>query len=83
MNSSNDRLTLVPINPDCTKFLEYDFPAVKVGVAEYTEGPTGCTVFHFPNTVSSAVDIRGGSPSTFATDNHNFTDFSERESPLL
>lgn len=41
--------------------LEFDLPDMKVGIAEYEEGPTGCTVFHFPKGVSTAVDIRGGS----------------------
>ena len=28
--------------------LRFDFPGLKVGIAEYDEGPTGCTVFHLP-----------------------------------
>ena len=28
--------------------LAFGFPALRVGVAEYEEGPTGCTVFWFP-----------------------------------
>ena len=43
--------------------LEFDFPAFEVGVAEYAEGPTGCTVFHFPAGAALAVDVRGGSPA--------------------
>src|SRR5262249_31476688 len=27
------------------KFLDLDFPAVHIGIAEYEEGPTGATVF--------------------------------------
>ncbi|HVF47605.1 MAG TPA: P1 family peptidase [Pyrinomonadaceae bacterium] len=42
--------------------LTFDFPAMRVGVAEYDEGPTGTTVFYFPNGVKGAVDMRGGSP---------------------
>jgi L-aminopeptidase/D-esterase-like protein len=42
--------------------LAFDFPALEVGVAEYDEGPTGCTVFHFPAVASLAIDVRGGSP---------------------
>ena len=47
---------------------DFDFPAVHVGVAEYDAGPTGATVFHFPNGVAAAVDVRGGAPGTTATD---------------
>ena len=45
--------------------LEFDFPPLRVGVAEYDEGPTGCTVFHFPGGAACATDVRGGSPGTF------------------
>lgn len=70
---SNDN-TLLKVNTEIKgPVLEFDFPSVKVGIAEYEEGPTGCTVFHFPNEAVAAVDIRGGSPSTFTTDNHNLT----------
>lgn len=51
-----------------TPALEFDFPAVHIGVAEYDEGPTGATVFYFPTPVMVAVDVRGGSPGTIATD---------------
>src|SRR2546423_3316923 len=42
--------------------LRFEFPGLEVGVAEYDEGPTGCTVFHFPKIASLAIDVRGGSP---------------------
>ena len=42
--------------------LDFDFPAMRVGVAEYDEGPTGTTVFYFPDGVKGAVDMRGGAP---------------------
>ncbi len=48
--------------------LEFDFPAVRVGVAEYEDGPTGATVFHFRDPVTAAVDVRGGAPGTINTD---------------
>ena len=62
---SNDTADLVPR----TEFgggrgLRFDFPGLEVGVAEYDEGPTGCTVFHFPRGASCATDVRGGSPGT-------------------
>jgi L-aminopeptidase/D-esterase-like protein len=44
--------------------LRFDFPEMRVGVAEYDEGPTGTTVFYFPNGVKAAVDVRGGAPGT-------------------
>jgi L-aminopeptidase/D-esterase-like protein len=45
--------------------LEFDFPGLQVGIAEYEEGPTGCTVFHLPpGGAACSVDIRGGSPGT-------------------
>jgi len=48
--------------------LTFDFPGVKVGVAEYEEGPTGTTVLYFPTPVVAAVDVRGGAPGTLNTD---------------
>ena len=48
--------------------LEFDFPAVHVGVAEYAEGPTGATVFCFPDGVMAAVDVSGGAPGTTMTE---------------
>jgi L-aminopeptidase/D-esterase-like protein len=45
--------------------LHLDFPGLRVGIAEYEEGPTGCTVFHLPpGGAACSVDIRGGSPGT-------------------
>src|SRR5207245_10890562 len=40
-------------------------PGLVVGVAEYEEGPTGCTVFHFTGGATVERDVRGGSPGTF------------------
>ena len=42
--------------------LAFDLPGVEIGVAEYDDGPTGCTVFLFPDAASSSIDVRGGSP---------------------
>ena len=44
------------------RVLEFDFAGLEVGVAEYEEGPTGCTVFHLPKVASLSIDVRGGSP---------------------
>lgn len=60
---SNDHLDLTPQPPPAGPTLTFDFPGMLVGVAEYPEGPTGCTVFSFPAGVPLAVDVRGGSPS--------------------
>ena len=48
--------------------LHFDFPGMRIGVAEYEEGPTGTTVFYFPKGVKAAVDARGGAPGTLNTD---------------
>lgn len=51
--------------PDTTRIgpvLEFDFDDVHVGIAAYPEGPTGVTVFHFPQPVKAAIDVRGGAP---------------------
>ncbi len=43
--------------------LEFDFPGLEIGVADYDEGPTVCTVFHFPAGGSASIDVRGGPTS--------------------
>ncbi len=48
--------------------LEFCFPGLLIGAAEYEEGPTGLTVFHFPKGVMAAVDVRGGAAATINTD---------------
>jgi L-aminopeptidase/D-esterase-like protein len=63
--ASNDTLRLVPRTDFAGRVLEFDFPGLEIGCAEYDEGPTGCTVFHFPDRASVQADIRGGSPGTF------------------
>ena len=45
--------------------VSFDLPGVRIGTAEYREGPTGCSVFHFPGGADCEVDIRGGSPGLF------------------
>jgi len=60
---SNDNVRLTPRTDfRDTPALAFDFPGLEIGVAEYEEGPTGCTVFHFPRPASLAIDVRGGSP---------------------
>jgi 6-aminohexanoate-oligomer endohydrolase len=60
MPPSNDNLNLTPRTTFDTPTLAFNFPGLLVGVAEYDEGPTGCTVFRFPGGVPTAVDVRGG-----------------------
>ena len=61
---TNDNTHLIPKTAFEGPVLEFDFPSLHIGVAEYEEGPTGCTVFYFPNGAKSVVDIRGGMPGT-------------------
>jgi L-aminopeptidase/D-esterase-like protein len=61
--ASNDDLDLVARTQiDAKRWLDADFPGLEIGVAEYVEGPTGCTVFHFAEAASLHIDVRGGSP---------------------
>ena len=48
-------------------FLRFDFPGLRIGIAEYPEGPTGVTVFQFPQRAFGAVDTRGGAPGSALT----------------
>lgn len=59
---SNDTAELVPRTSFDGPELRFDFPGLEVGVAEYDEGPTGCTVLSFPDGAASSIDVRGGSP---------------------
>jgi L-aminopeptidase/D-esterase-like protein len=59
---------LVPVTTSSGAELTFDFPSLKIGVAEYEEGPTGATVFYFAKGAFAAVDVRGGAPGTLMTD---------------
>ena len=60
---SNDTLHPKPITEiDAKRWLDVDVAGLEIGAAEYPEGPTGCTVFHFPAVASLHIDVRGGSP---------------------
>lgn len=65
---TNDAVRVVPRTDVDAPALAFAFPSVRVGVAEYDEGPTGCTVFHFPRSATAAVDVRGGSHATIYTE---------------
>lgn len=59
---SNDNQPLTPQTAIESRTLTFDFPGLEIGVAEYAEAPTGCTVFHFPRGARTAIDVRGGMP---------------------
>lgn len=40
----------------------HEVAGVKVGTAEYEDGPTGCTAIVFESGAVAATDIRGGAP---------------------
>jgi L-aminopeptidase/D-esterase-like protein len=71
---TNDNTPLAPVTSFDGPMLELDFPTLRIGVAEYHEGPTGCTVFYFPQGALAAVDIRGGSYATLFTDHMHHGD---------
>jgi L-aminopeptidase/D-esterase-like protein len=50
---------------DRNRSVSFDFPELRVGIAEYDDGPTGCTVLHLPEGADCALDIRGGAPGVF------------------
>ena len=60
---SNDNAHPTRRTKICAKlWLDVYFSGLEIGVAEYAEGPTGCTVFGFPEVASLHIDVRGGSP---------------------
>jgi len=64
---TNDLVRLVPRTEfPGGRVLEFDFAGLEIGVAEYDEGPTGCTVFSFGTRASVSIDVRGGSPDVSA-----------------
>ena len=66
---TNDNTQLAPVTTFTGPTLQFDFPSLQIGVAEYAEGPTGCTVFSFGgNLVACSVDVRGGSHGTILTE---------------
>ena len=58
----HDQTQLVPDTSVDGPVLELDFEEIHIGIAEYREGPSGATVFYFPEPVLAAVDVRGGAP---------------------
>lgn len=73
-NLTNDSADLTPVTAFDGPVLEYDMPGLAVGVAEYDEGPTGCTVIVFPQGATMVADIRGGSPGTLLSHREGWVD---------
>jgi L-aminopeptidase/D-esterase-like protein len=71
---TNDNTPLKPVTTFEGPLLEFDFPGLEIGVAEYAEGPTGCTVFHFPRGGTGVADVRGGAPGTILTHREGWVD---------
>ena len=46
-SSQTTSLLMARTSPE-GRVLEFDFPSLHIGTAEYDEGPTGVTVFYFP-----------------------------------
>src|SRR6185437_1214730 len=59
---------LVPVTAVSGKCLNFEFPSMRIGIAEYEEGPTGATVFWFPDRAIGVVDVRGGAPGGYNLD---------------
>jgi 6-aminohexanoate-oligomer endohydrolase len=66
----NDDVTLTPQPSPGQATLDFDFPGVEVGTAEYSEGPTGVTVIHVPAGARMAIDERGGAVGLISGDRH-------------
>jgi L-aminopeptidase/D-esterase-like protein len=61
--------SLLEVNTDIKgPTLDFDWPAIQIGVGSYENGPTGLTIIHFKSRASAAVDVRGGAPGTVNSD---------------
>jgi L-aminopeptidase/D-esterase-like protein len=67
-SGSTNAVHSVPTTSFTGPTLNFDFPGLEIGVAEYEEGPTGTTVFYFPKGATGVVEVRGGWPGTVNTD---------------
>lgn len=63
----HDQSQLKPVINSGGKELQLNWPMVRIGTAEYREGPTGVTVFRFGRKVLAAMDVRG-EPATSNTE---------------
>lgn len=57
---SNGDMPLAAVHGTDRGHVEYDFPGVRIGTAEYAEGPTGATVISIPAGARTFADRRGG-----------------------
>lgn len=71
---TNDNSNLVAVTDFSGGGLEFDFAGLSIGVGEYSEGPTGCTVFAFPNGAIGVADVRGGAPGTILSHREGWVD---------
>lgn len=71
---TNDNSNFEPVTAFDTPLFEFDFPGLEVGVAEYAEGPTGCTVIAFPDGATGVADVRGGAPGTILSHREGWVD---------
>lgn len=71
---TNDNAILTPVTSFDSAVFEFDFGDFEIGVAEYDEGPTGCTVFCFPKGSTAVADVRGGSPGTVMSHREGWID---------
>jgi L-aminopeptidase/D-esterase-like protein len=62
LEPTRDQRDLIPVTSVTGPILKLDFPELHIGIAEYNDGPTGATVFYFPEPVMAAIDVRGGAP---------------------
>jgi L-aminopeptidase/D-esterase-like protein len=68
LRATADEQNFKPVVDDVAVTLTFDWPALRIGTAEYEEGPTGVTVFLFPHRALAAIDVRGGAPGTVNSD---------------
>ena len=60
-------VAVASVDAQSGSILNFEFEGMHIGVSEYEEGPTGTTVFYFPDGVMGAADIRGGATGTMRT----------------
>ena len=58
--TTNDDVELRAVPGTPRADVAFDLPRVRVGVAEYAEGPTGVTVIEVAGGARTAIDDRGG-----------------------
>ena len=71
---NNDNSQLAPVTQFESDLFQFDFPTLEIGVAEYDEGPTGCTIFCFPTGSMAVTDVSGGAPGTILSHREGWID---------